>query len=88
MRKKGAVLYGPMKQTQRLLKQDFQITQQSLQQGVENEISRVVQELGFLETPLDPKQVDWDRIILSAVRREPPFENSDKEKGFRDAVVC
>ena len=32
--------------------------------------------------------MDWNKLILDAAYRRPPFETGDKEKGFRDALVA
>jgi hypothetical protein len=32
-------------------------------------------------------KVDWNRLIENAVTRRAPFEEGEKEKGFRDALI-
>ncbi len=43
--------------------------------------------LGLVELALDYGKVDWDRVLLDAAYRRPPFDSGDKEKGFRDALL-
>jgi hypothetical protein len=44
-------------------------------------------DLGLTSLQLDHARVDWHRLILDALYRRLPFEDGEKEKGFRDALL-
>ena len=72
---------------ERLLGHNLNITAGILEARVEEAIQRQVAELGLIVHSLDTAVVDWQRLMLSAARRKPPFDPGEREKGFRDALV-
>jgi hypothetical protein len=50
-------------------------------------VERQMTQLGLEELRLDPSTVDWERFMIDAAHRRPPFEPGEKEKGFRDAII-
>jgi hypothetical protein len=43
--------------------------------------------LGFSSLKVDYASVDWERLLLDAAFRRPPFQQGETEKGFRDSMV-
>jgi hypothetical protein len=60
----------------------------TLDAGVERLAAETMAALNIQELPLDASRVNWPNIIINAVKRVPPFERGEKEKGFRDALIA
>jgi hypothetical protein len=72
---------------ERLLGHNLNITSDILETRVQAAIERQVQEYGIAVQPLMVTDVDWQRLMLDAAYRKPPFQLGEKEKGFRDALI-
>ncbi|MGA8674821.1 MAG: PIN domain-containing protein [Candidatus Acidiferrales bacterium] len=88
MQKKALVLMPHITKVERLLGHKLAITDEILLSNVEKVVSQRQQELNLLPLALDYNKVDWGRIALDAAYRRPPFEEGDKEKGFRDCLIA
>jgi hypothetical protein len=73
---------------ERLLGHNLALTDDVLLERVRFNIEEKKNQLGLLEIKLDHGLVDWAKLIHAAAYRIPPFEAGEKEKGFRDALVC
>ena len=80
-------LVPAIEKVERLLGHKLAISEETLLESVEKVVSERQQELGLIDLPLDYSKVDWNRLVLDAVYRVPPFEKGGKEKGFRDSLV-
>jgi hypothetical protein len=87
MRKAGASLLPSLEKVERLLGHNLGINQKTLDERVKSAIESQLSNLGIQTVRLDVAKVEWQKIIDASVRRYPPFEDGDKEKGFRDALI-
>jgi len=88
MRKRALLLVPHIEKVERLLGHNLAITSESLLSGVEKVLAQRQQELDLLSLALDYNKVDWASVALDAAFRRPPFEEGDKEKGFRDRLIA
>ena len=72
---------------EKLLGNSLNIAPDVLELRVREAAHRSILELGLEIEELDVNAPDWQRIILDAVYRRPPFDGGDTEKGFRDSIV-
>jgi hypothetical protein len=76
-------------EVERLLGHSLAITPEVMEDRVKSKIEKTINELGLEVCELDAKSVDWEEIIQRSAHRKPPFEKStEKEKGFRDAIIA
>lgn len=88
MQREAQNLLPSLKKIEKLFNLNLDITQMKID-GRVNEIAEQQRKDFVLEIlPLDVSFVDWHRLMLDATYRKPPFEPGDKEKGFRDALIC
>jgi hypothetical protein len=87
MRKRALDLLPPVAKVEKLLGHNLAITEEILIDAVEKTISHKCGELGLLNLVVDYSKVDWGRIGMDAVYRRPPFQDGEKEKGFRDSLI-
>jgi hypothetical protein len=72
---------------ERLLGHNLNITKDILEVRVREAVDKQVADFGLLVCPLDVPNVDWQRLMMDAAYRKPPFQPGETEKGFRDAVI-
>lgn len=87
MREKASGLLPSLAKMERLLGHRLGITPESLSHHVQLAINTQRESLGINIIDLDIESVDWKKIIDAAHKRTPPFQQGDKEKGFRDALI-
>ena len=73
---------------ERLLGHNLNITEQIIDQRVQEAVERQIKEIDLYVLSLDPSSVDWNQMMLNSAYRRPPFSPGEKEKGFRDALVA
>jgi hypothetical protein len=88
MQGRGRDLVPPIQKLERLLGHNLNITEEIISQRIQEGIDRQIADLKIQTLPVDSSKVDWNRIMLDAVYRHPPFASGEKEKGFRDALIC
>lgn len=88
MLQEGKKLLKPTATLGNLLSRDLQVPQSELEAGVDETISRQLAEFQVELLALDFPSVDWRAVAHRSVRRLPPFDDGQYEKGFRDALVC
>lgn len=76
-----------LEKIERLLGHKLGITSETLKGLVEAAVSKQIQELKIHKLILDHAKVGWGQLIINAAYRIAPFEQGDKEKGFRDSLV-
>lgn len=76
-----------LEKVESLLGHSFGISKETLDERVQAAITREIQRHKLQVRKLDVAKVDWDDVICRSVKRLPPFDPGEKEKGFRDAVV-
>jgi PIN domain len=70
-----------------ILGSKIEITDEQIKSAVDGHIQRAISELGLIDAALQADQVDLNGLIAKSVAREPPFEQGETEKGFRDAII-
>ncbi len=83
----AAQMLPTIERLERLLGHNLNITNEILESRVQLAIDQQVQVHGITIHPMSPGAVDWNRLILDAAYRRPPFQLGEKEKGFRDALI-
>jgi len=64
------------------------ITPEILLSKITDVIERQLQQHRLDVLLLDPAIVNWDRLVEDAAFRRPPFDPKQREKGFRDSLIC
>ena len=72
---------------ERLLGHNLNITSDILETRVQAAVDKQVQNYSIAVHPLNPADVDWQRLMIDAAYRKAPFQLGEKEKGFRDALI-
>lgn len=85
---KAIELLSPLEKMEKLLGHSFGIGKDSLEMYVDKAIEKSIKDCGFLVHDLEIDKVDWKSIIERSISRRPPFEQSEKEKGFRDSLIA
>ena len=88
MQQRALELLPNLEKLQRLLGHKLNITPDILATRVEAAINDQIEKMSISVLDLDTNAVDWPTVIARAVRREPPFEAGDTEKGFRDCLIA
>lgn len=88
MQNKGQKLLPHIQRLEKLLGHGLNITDEIINRQIGNVIDQQIKEFGLEILKLKINQVDWQRVIKDAAYRVPPFEAGEKEKGFRDALIC
>lgn len=78
----------PLAKAKDLLSLDIELSEETLHNAISNRVNTKLRDLKIVIAPCDHSKVDWEEIARKAAFRTPPFEHGDKEKGFKDALVC
>lgn len=81
-------LISKIERLEKFLNRELNITEKVIDNRIKEIVDAEIKELGILVIPLNVRDVNWNQVILDAAFRKAPFESSEKEKGFRDAVIC
>ncbi len=87
MRKRGYELLPSIQKLEKLLGHNLNITESIINNRINDCITNQMKEYGLENIKLGVDKINWDSIIHSSLYRIAPFEDSDKEKGFRDALI-
>jgi hypothetical protein len=87
MQKRALDLLPSIQKLERVLGHQLNITEPIILQRLEDAVETQLRDLGFNVLDLDTTRVDWNRLMLDACYRRPPFEDTEREKGFRDALI-
>lgn len=85
---KAKELLPNLTKLERLIGHSFGVGEDTLELHVDNAINNSIQKHNFKIAPCDVSEVNWSDLISRSVNREPPFEQNEKEKGFRDSVIA
>ncbi|MBR8173753.1 DUF4935 domain-containing protein [Burkholderia cenocepacia] len=88
MRNHFRTVAGALEKAERLLGTDWGITREVVGQRIQARIAEEVAALRIQVVPCAIERVNWNDIMRRACFREPPFDPSKNEKGFRDAIIC
>jgi hypothetical protein len=87
MNSRAVELLPGLAKLERVLGHQLNITAAVVQDRIASTIQHQLETHKVNLVALEPASVDWAAIIDAAVRRKPPFQVGEKEKGFRDAVI-
>ena len=85
---KANELLPNMQKLERLLGHKFGVGEDTLELHVNRAINNSIKECGFQIATIDTDQIDWNNLISRSLRRDPPFEAKEGEKGFRDSIIA
>lgn len=88
MQRKAFELLPSIIKLEKLLGHNLNITEDILTHRVDEAIGSQLKELGIKDLNIDINAVDWNALIKRSAFRRPPFDPSEKEKGFRDALIA
>ena len=88
MPRKAFELLPSLQKLEKLLGHNLNITKEILIQRVNESILSSLEELNLTELKIDTSSIDWEELIRRSSFREPPFEPTEKEKGFRDSLIA
>ncbi|GBD86554.1 hypothetical protein BMS3Abin03_00474 [bacterium BMS3Abin03] len=87
MRKRGYELLFSIQKLEKLLGHNLNINEKIIDSRINETIENQIKENGFEKLNLSIDKIDWQTIINNSLYRKAPFEDSEKEKGFRDALI-
>lgn len=87
MLQQGMSLLPAVQKLERVLGHNLNITEQIVRGRITDIVEQQLHDLRLNILPLDPARIDWRELMLSAAYRRPPFSATEKEKGFRDALL-
>ncbi|MDQ1167335.1 PIN domain-containing protein [Flavobacterium sp. SORGH_AS_0622] len=87
MNKRGNELLPSIQKLEKLLGHKLNITKEIIEEKVLNIIGKQLVSLDIQTIKLDTSKIDWNLIINNSLTRQIPFEDNEKEKGFRDALI-
>ena len=77
-----------IKKLEKFFDRKLNITEEAIDNRIKEIVDGEIKKLGISVLPLKVNDVNWNQVIFDAAFRKAPFELSEKEKGFRDAVIC
>lgn len=88
MQKAGENLLPNLEKMERLLSHNLGINSEILKERIDSVIKKQVLEYGINVHQLDLNKINWADIVENSVSRIAPFEDGEKEKGFRDSLIA
>jgi len=85
---KAKELLPSMQKLEKLLGHTFGVGEDTLELHVDKAISNSIKDCGFQIATIDTNEIDWADLISRSIKRQPPFEENKKEKGFRDSIIA
>jgi hypothetical protein len=87
MIKRGMLLLPSLEKLEKLIGINVNITPQTIKDSIDSAIQKQIDSLAIKNLKLDCTKVNLETVIHNAVNRIVPFEDNDKEKGFRDSMI-
>lgn len=88
MQKKGFELLPHIQKLEKLLGHNLNITEDIIEKRVDDAIEKNISSLNIKRIEVDTTKIKWEDVIHKSLFRKPPFEEGEKEKGFRDAIIA
>jgi hypothetical protein len=88
MLRRALELLPSIQKLERLLGHNLNITEQIVTKRVAEAVDEQIRELGLMLLQFDATTIDWAAMMQNAAYRKPPFSATEKEKGFRDALIA
>lgn len=77
-----------MQKLEKLLGHKFGVGDDTLELHVDKAIANSIEKHKFKIIGINTSEIDWGNLIKRSTSRLPPFESSEKEKGFRDSIIA
>lgn len=87
MNKRGNELLPSIQKLEKLLGHNLNITKEIIEGRILETVKKQLTSLNIEIIKIDVAKVDWESIINNSLNRQIPFEDNEKEKGFRDALI-
>lgn len=87
MNKRGNELLPAIQKLEKLLGHNLNITKEIIQERILETVRKQLISYEIKTVKIDTNKVDWENIINNSLNRLVPFEDNEKEKGFRDALI-
>ncbi len=87
MNKRGIELLPAIQKLEKLLGHNLNITKEIIQERILETVRKQLISYEIKTLKIDTNKVDWENIINNSLNRLVPFEDNEKEKGFRDALI-
>lgn len=87
MNARATELLPPLAKLERVLGHQLGINAEVVRDRIASTIRRELEKHRVNVATLDTAKVPWPAVIDAAIKRRPPFQNGEKEKGFRDALI-
>lgn len=87
MKKKGFELIPHITKLEKLLGHNLAITEEIIIGRINDTINKQIEAHNLKVIELNETDVNWKTIVHNSTHRIPPFEDGDKEKGFRDSII-
>lgn len=87
MNKQGRALLPSIQKLEKLFGHNLNIDSDIIRHRIDDTIKEQINKHSLHIVKADISRINWETIINNAINRIPPFEDSDKEKGFRDALI-
>lgn len=88
MLEKALEMLPTIQRLERLLGHNLNITEEIVRSRVNEAVEKEINRLSLKQLSLRPADVEWQRLILDAAYRKPPFAVGETEKGFRDSLIA
>lgn len=85
---KASELLPNMQKLERLLGHKFGVGEDTLELHVDKAINNSIGKHKLRKISINVNEIDWGDLIERSVKRLPPFESTEKEKGFRDSIIA
>lgn len=85
---KAKELLPNMQKLEKLLGHRFGVGEDTLELHVDKAINSSIDKYKLKKIGINTSEIDWDSLIKRSVNRLPPFEATEREKGFRDSVIA
>jgi PIN domain-containing protein len=88
LRQHGRTLVQAIRKLEKFVDHEFlPLVDEIVIQRLNERIQTQIDELAINVLPVDVSKVDWRRVMVDAAFRQPPFSPTEREKGFRDALI-
>lgn len=87
MIKAGTSLIPSINKLEKLLGHNLAINENTLKEQVIRIVNSQLSAMRLNLVTVEASRVNWDKMMLDAAYRQPPFDPGEREKGFRDALV-
>lgn len=88
MLSKARDLLPNLQKLEKLIGHAFGVEDDTLNLHIDAAIQKTIEDLKIKVVDIDVDRVDWSDLIARSTTRRPPFQEGNKEKGLRDALIA